>query len=104
MNVSLHNSTNNAAYEIRSSNDWIADAKRREMPRQLIGELWRERELAVLYGDPGSAKSVFAMQAAETLARGGSFAPFSSRVDARPVVYIDTMSNDKQFESRYAAD
>lgn len=104
MNVTLHNSTNNAAYEIRSSNDWMADAKRREMPRRLIGELWRERELAVLYGDPGSAKSVFAMQVAETLARGGSFAPFSSRVDARPVVYIDTMSNDKQFESRYAAD
>ncbi len=91
-------------FELKPAFQWIRDAKRKEMPEKLLNDLWSEGEIVAMFGDTGTAKSVFAVQIAETLANGGSFSSSRSRRGPRKVLYIDTDANEKQFESRYAAD
>jgi KaiC/GvpD/RAD55 family RecA-like ATPase len=91
-------------FELKPAYQWIRDAKRKEMPEKLLNDLWSEGEMVAMIGDTGSAKSVFAVQIAETLAGGGSFSASRSRRGPRKVLYVDTDANEKQFESRYAAD
>jgi hypothetical protein len=90
--------------ELRSANDWIRGAKKRPVPRPLFGEFWREGETAVLFGDTGKGKSALAMQIAESIASGQGIGPFKLSVEPQRVLYLDMEMNDKQFETRYAAD
>ena len=90
--------------KLRSANDWIREAKKRPIPRALFGEFWREGETAVLFADTGKGKSVLAMQIAESIASGRGIAPFTSSIEPQTVLYLDMELNDKQFETRYAAD
>lgn len=96
--------TEDKGYVLRPANEWIKAAKRRPVPRHLLGELWREGEIAVLFGDTGMGKSSFAMQIAESIATGREIKPF--RMNARPqkVLYLDLEMTDKQMEIRYARD
>ena len=91
-------------FELKPAFQWIRDAKRKEMPEKLLNDLWSEGEIVAMFGDTGTAKSVFAVQIAETLANGGSFSASRSRRGPRKVLYVDTDANEKQFEARYAAD
>lgn len=86
------------------ASDWIKYAKKQPMPRPLLGELWREREVAVLFGEGGSGKSALAIQIAEQLARGSSVAPLQNRTEPQSVLYVDLETDAKQFELRYSAD
>lgn len=65
----------------------------------LFGDLWSEREVAVLAGETGVGKSVLAVQLAELLARGR----LSPGLTAKRVLYVDLEHTTNQFEDRYSA-
>ena len=96
--------TENKGYVLRPANEWIRAAKRRPVPRMLLGELWREGEIAMLFGDTGMGKSTLAMQIAESIATGRAIKPFRINAGAQKVLYLDLEMTDKQMEMRYARD
>ena len=50
---------------------WQQDRDTRKTPKaELFGPLWREGELAVLFGESGAGKSILDVQIAESIARG----------------------------------
>ena len=88
-------------------------------PAALFGDMWRKGELAVLVGEPGVGKSIFAMQIAETVARGATidngklrmenssensqFSRLNSQLaPAQPVLYLDLERSADQFKQRYS--
>lgn len=74
------------------------DARSMRPLQPLFGDLWSEREVAVLAGETGVGKSVLAVQLAELLARGR----LSPHVTAKRVLYVDFEHTTNQFEDRYA--
>lgn len=90
--------------EIRSANGWVREGRAEPMPKTLFGDLWLEGEMAVLFGETGSGKSVLATAIAESLARGRSVHPFENTMRPRNVLYVDLDLSSKQFEVRYTAD
>lgn len=102
MKLEIDNSTE--IIEIRSANGWVRAGRAEPMPKTLFGDLWLEGEMAVLFGDTGSGKSVLATAIAESLARGRSVGPFENTVRPRKVLYVDLDLSSKQFEMRYTAD
>ena len=71
-------------------------------PKKLCGEMWYEGEMAVLYGETGTGKSVFATQIADSLARGKSFGPFEVEGGPRKVLYFDLKLDSRKWLMRYA--
>lgn len=89
---------------MRSAREWIDGAKRKPIPMKLLGDLWSENEIAVMFGDSGKGKSLFALQIAESIAAGRRIEPFTRRAMIQKVLYIDVSGTDKQFEMRYSRD
>lgn len=87
--------------EIRPANRWLRMAGRLPRPRMLLGEMWREGELAVLFGEAGSGKSAMAVQIADSLAGGESMAPFETDAKPQRVLYLDLAHSKSQFGMRY---
>ena len=72
-------------------------------PKTLLGELWHEGELAVLFGDTSSGKSLLAVQLAEAIARGRAIEPFGMTAAAQKVLLLDLGRSRGQFTRRYTA-
>ncbi|MDM7922462.1 MAG: AAA family ATPase [Pyrinomonadaceae bacterium] len=70
----------------------IGRAKPRRRPAELFGPLWREGEVALLFGGQGIGKSLFAVQLAESIARARG---------GRGVHYLDFERTAAQFAERY---
>jgi archaellum biogenesis ATPase FlaH len=96
-------------------------------PKQLFGSLWREGEVAILFGETATGKSILATQIAESIARGinvtrppkaplltkegwqsrpesgltGWFSP-EETAKAQPVLYFDLERTLAQFQERYS--
>lgn len=92
----------------RRAKDAVKGTKRKP-PEALFDAFWREGELAMLFGEPGSGKSVLAVQIADSLARGTN--PMQSaqckvhnvnRRKRQKVLYIDLVLSEKQFGERYS--
>jgi hypothetical protein len=96
--------TRPSLFRTRPAADWIANAKKRPVPKFLFGEFWLEGELAVLFADTGKGKSILAVQIAEAIARGRPIAPLRTNCSPQKVLYLDFELSDKQFEMRYAKD
>lgn len=90
--------------EIRPMNDWMREASSHPVPKQLFDDLWREGELAILFGDAGKGKSALAVQIGESIARGRPMYPFGMTAKPRDVLLLDFEMSEKQIEMRYAAD
>lgn len=86
----------------RKANECFIDARRFNPPRLLFDEFWREGELAMLFGGPGTGKSVLAVQIAEALGRGRPMDGFQMRRSHRRVLYLDLDLSDVQFQARYS--
>ncbi len=91
-------------------------------PEMLCGELWREGEMAILFGDQGVGKSLLAVQIGEAIASGtpttlsaetaatpppaggepGNW-PFEMLAGPRKVLFLDLQHTDRQFATRYSA-
>src|SRR5882762_10057697 len=78
-----------------SANRWIEQAKRRPIPKMLIGELMHEGELCILFSDTNMGKSIFAVQIADCLSRGVSICQFRCESPPRKVLYFDFEMSDK---------
>ncbi|QQS34142.1 MAG: AAA family ATPase [Acidobacteriota bacterium] len=98
---------------VRPASKWIVPAKPRPTP-ELLSSLWRQGEIAVMFGERGCGKSIFAVQTADAIAKGNSplnsprFDHAKKRVNdsgPRPpkVLYIDFEMSDQQFSTRYCA-
>jgi archaellum biogenesis ATPase FlaH len=90
--------------KIKTANEWLEDAKRKPIPSQLLGCLWYQGELAILFADTNMGKSIFAVQIANSLTRQMSINPFPKSERRFSVLYCDFEMSDKQFENRYSAD
>jgi len=90
--------------EIRPMNDWMREAGGLPVPKQLFDDLWREGELAILFGDTGKGKSALAVQIGESIARGRPMQPFVLTANPRDVLLLDFEMTEKQIEMRYSAD
>lgn len=73
-------------------------------PKTLLGDLWNEGEIAVMYGDTSSGKSIFAVQLGEAIARGQAIEPFGMTADAQKVLLVDLGHSKEQFARRYTAE
>lgn len=71
-------------------------------PDRLFGEIWREGEFAVLFGEAGTGKSILATQIADAAARGRGFGPFETDGGGRRVLYFDLKLGDRQWAGRYS--
>jgi hypothetical protein len=94
----------NDLVEIRAMKDWMGEASGLPVPKQLFDDLWREGELAILFGDTGKGKSALAVQIGESIARGRPMHPFGLTAKPRDVLLLDLEMTEKQIEMRYSAD
>lgn len=91
-------------YKIESLAEVVNSNKDKLPPKQLFGEFWRDGEIAVLFGQTNTGKTVLAMQMAIDLARGQASMPEYFPVDTPPlkVLYFDMEMTDAQISRRLA--
>ena len=86
----------------RPAGDWLRGFPNGKPPRRLLGDLWREGELCLLFGPTGTGKSIFATQIADAIARGGDVPPFTVETPPQKVIYFDFEMTTAQFAARYS--
>jgi hypothetical protein len=92
--------------ERRRASQWITRVRGDQNTTRdtLFGDIWRSGEVAVMFGDKGVGKSIFAVQLAERLASGLGPAERSDGVRRRlKVLYFDLQSSTRRFAERYSA-
>ncbi|MFB6317306.1 AAA family ATPase [Saccharicrinis sp. FJH54] len=94
----------NKILDIRKAKEWMDHASKQPIPKQLLGCLWYQSELAILFADTNLGKSVFAVQMADSLTKGKAFIPFMEKCEKFKVLYCDFEMSSKQFENRYSYD
>lgn len=105
----------------RRASEWITHGRRTTVASQeLFGDLWRVGEVAVLFGEKGSGKSVLAVQLADAIASGKRIKGKGERITTdgsslypsslilyplrpRRVLYLDFERTARQFAERYSA-
>ena len=90
------------AFDVKPLDDWIAETEESPEARALFGDFWLEDELCILFADTGIGKSIFALQIADSVARGVSIAPFLLEIPAQKVLYFDFEMSGKQIRKRYS--
>jgi len=75
----------------------------RSTSRPLFGDYWREGEVAVLFAEAGTGKSILATQIAELIARGTAYPlPGREPLPGRRVLYFDLERSDALFREIYS--
>ncbi len=104
--IQTSSSTENTSYKsiftVRSANECMEHGRAAAVPRRLYDELWREGEIAVLYGEPGAGKSLLAMHIAQMISRGAGAGRGPDAARPQKVLYIDLKLTDEQFQVRYS--
>ena len=67
------------------------------IPNQLFDAFWHEGEICFLVGDTNTAKSILALQIANSIASGVPIPGFTMQA-SQPVIYMDFESSPKQFQ------
>ncbi len=91
-------------FTIENGNRWLELARREPEAKMLLGELWHQGELCMLFADTNIGKSVLAVQIGESIARGQTIAPFTCQTPPARVLYIDFELSKTQFGLRYSKD
>jgi archaellum biogenesis ATPase FlaH len=89
-------------FTIERGNRWLDLARREPEAKQLLGELWHQDELCMLFADTNIGKSVLAVQIGESIARGQSVGPFACKAEPERVAYFDFELTRRQFLMRYS--
>lgn len=96
---------------VETANSRIERAKLISNPKELVGNLWKEGELLVLFAYTGSGKTIFALQIAKALSEGKSIfhdnindCSLHNEAGKKKVLYFDAELSDKQFENRFSDD
>ncbi len=89
-------------FRIKSADQWLREEYSKPAARQLMGTLWYENELCILFADTNLGKSILAVQIGYQLGKQSAMPPFCCEVDeALKVLYIDFELNAAQFRIRY---
>jgi len=88
--------------QVRSANERLTDAATMPPIKRLLDIFFHTGELAILFADTGVGKSVFAVSAADAIARGTNFMGLTNDASPQTVLYYDFELSDKQFQKRYS--
>lgn len=83
-------------------NKWIEEAKNQPVPKMLLGELWYENELCILFADTNLGKSILSVQIGNSISKGQQIRGFQLEAPKQKVLYFDFELSAKQFEVRYS--
>lgn len=87
---------------VKTAAQWMKQEYGKPMPRMLLGDLWMEGELCVLFADTNLGKSILAVQIGNNLAQGVCTGDLNNQLPPQThVLYVDFEMGSKQFESRY---
>jgi DNA-binding NarL/FixJ family response regulator len=90
-------------FVLKPADQWLKEACSYPEARQLLGTLWHENELCILFADTNIGKSIFAVQIGYGLAKQCGPEPFGSQVnEALKVLYVDFELSSLQFKIRYS--
>ncbi len=93
----------NDLFKIKPADQWLRETSTKPAMRQLLGTLWHEHELCILFADTNLGKSVLAVQIGYSLAKDAAIEPFGSQAgEPLKVLYIDFELSPDQFKMRYA--
>ena len=70
--ASVPNEKNEPLLNVRTANQCVQDAKAKPVPKMLLGELWHQGELAILFADTKIGKSIMGVQAGDNISRNHS--------------------------------
>ena len=71
--------------------------------KPLLGELWQEGELCILFGPTNVGKSILAVEIGDAIASGGSIlsGKLKSGIEPVQVLYVDFEMSERQFKKRF---
>ena len=95
---------NKGLFVVKSSNEWIEEAKKKPRAKKLFDNFWFEGELCILFADTNMGKTIKAVQIGDSISRGQAVTGFELEVDKQKVLYFDFELNTKQFQMRYCDD
>jgi RecA-family ATPase len=104
-NKAFYDSTEevNDLLTIKPANVWLKGASQKPSLKKLIGDLWVENELCILFADTNVGKSILAVQIANAISKQCRFLCFpQTEINDCRVLYIDFEMTDRQFYSRYS--
>jgi hypothetical protein len=72
--------------------------------KPLLGELWQEGELCILFGPTNVGKSILAVEIGDAIASGGAILSdnLKSGIEPIQVLYVDFEMSERQFKKRFA--
>ena len=86
-------------------NEALEKASKQKPPKKLFGQLWWEKELAVVFATTNVGKTILGMQIAEALASGSNVfqedTVFENECDPMKVLYLDYELSLSQIVNRY---
>jgi hypothetical protein len=89
-------------FRVKPADLWLKEEAGKPEARQLLGTLWHEHELCILFADTNLGKSILGVQIGYNLGKQCSMEPFGSGVnEALKVLYIDFELSAAQFKARY---
>jgi AraC-like DNA-binding protein len=93
---------NKDLFRIKTADQWLTDEHDKPPARQLMGSLWHEHELCILFADTNLGKSILAVQIGYNLGKQSFIEPFCSQfAEPLKVLYIDFELSSNQFKARY---
>ena len=92
----------NDLFLLKPADQWLKEEYSKPEARQLLGTLWHEQELCILFADTNLGKSILAVQIGYNLAKQSGMEPFGSQLnEGFKVLYIDFELSAAQFKARY---
>jgi hypothetical protein len=87
---------------VRTASERMEAGRKLPDAKPLVGALWQEGELDILFADTGVGKSVWATQIANAISKGESVIPeLTNKCEPKKVLFYDFELGDKQFQMRY---
>jgi len=103
LRTKLQRDPGNDLFLIKPADQWLKEEYSKPPARQLLGSLWYEHELCILFADTNIGKSILAVQIGYNLGKQSSIEPFGNHLDEPVnVLYIDFELTAGQFKARYS--
>ncbi|MGU9937069.1 AAA family ATPase [Empedobacter brevis] len=87
-------------YKTMNAKEWIEIGKSLPEVKPLFGNIWNENEVAILFGETGSGKSLFSVQLADAISKGNIILGLPTT--KKKVLYFDFEISTKSFFKRYS--
>ncbi len=89
----------------RTMNDVMESGKNEPPSRRICGNLVKENEVCILFGDAGSGKTILAFQMGDAASKGSPLFPdeaeFVNETEPKLVIYYDFEMQDHELYARY---